>query len=261
MGVVTLTSDFGTVDGYAGAMKGVILSRAPDATVVDITHDIPRHDIAAGAFALANAAPLFPPGTIHVAVVDPGVGSSRAAVIAQSGGQLFIAPDNGLLQLVAPEPTSVYAISAAEFCLREQSTTFHGRDIFAAAAGRLASGANAAEAGPAIELSGRLTGVSDESASGDDSAAYVVHVDAFGNLITDLPAVALPSKPCVTIAGRRIERLATTYQSVEVGELLAYIGSGDTLEIAVREGSAADVLGISRGAIVNVSATPVRADD
>lgn len=252
MAVVTLTSDFGTVDGYAGAMKGVVLSRAPAATIVDITHDVPRHDIAAGAFALATAAPHFPPGTIHVAVVDPGVGSARAAVIVEARDQLFVAPDNGLLALVAPAPARAYAISAPEFCRAERSTTFHGRDVFAAAAGRLAAGANPADAGPVIALAGRL-----ESSLGDggqgDGEVRVVHIDAFGNLITQLPAARVPARPIITVAGQRIAGLSTTYQSVEPGELLAYIGSANTLEIAVREGSAAELLRVTRGARVSVS--------
>lgn len=249
--IVTLTSDFGTVDGYAGAMKGVIFARAPDALVVDITHAIGRHDIAAGAFALANAAPQFPPGTIHVAVVDPGVGSTRAPVIVEAGGQLFVAPDNGLLSLVAPAPDRAYVISAPAFMLTSQSTTFHGRDVFAAAAGTLAAGANPADAGPAIELSGSLS-QSPGTSGGGRTAAVVVHVDAFGNLITDLSAGALPPRPRFSVAGQTIDKLSAAYYSVDVGQLLAYIGSGNTLEIAVREGNAAARLGVERGAVVYV---------
>lgn len=246
MALVTLTSDFGTVDGYAGAMKGVIFARAPEATVVDISHAIPRHDIAAGAFALATAAPQFPPGTIHVAVVDPGVGSSRAPVVVASGGHIFVAPDNGLLGLVAPAPDNAYAIAAPAFMLAQQSTTFHGRDVFAAAAGALAAGAAPGEAGPAVELSGSLAPV---AGAGD---GVVVHVDAFGNLITDLAAARLPAQPRFRIGDQVIETLSPAYYSVDVGEVLAYIGSANTLEIAVREGSAAARLDAGRGTVVYV---------
>jgi len=251
--VVTLTSDFGTVDGYPGAMKGVILSRAPDATVVDITHGIPRHDIAAGAFALANAAPHFPAGTIHVAVVDPGVGGARAAVVVVCDQQIFVGPDNGLLSLVAQAPSRVFTIESPEFCLPDPSTTFHGRDVFAAAAGHLAAGANPADAGPQVSLVGRLAEQAIESPTGQGKAGRVVHVDGFGNLITDLPAQALPDPLYVTIDGHSIDNLSSTYESVDIGELLAYIGSGNTLEIAVREGSAAQRLDVGRGAIVYAS--------
>src|SRR5262245_38148530 len=139
--IITLTTDFGDADGYVGAMKGVLHAGAPGVTVVDITHAVPRHDVAAGAFALATAAPYFPPGTIHLAVVDPGVGGARMPVVLVSGGHVFVGPDNGVFARVAPRPEAAYQVTGAGFRREITSPTFHGRDVFAVTAARLASGA------------------------------------------------------------------------------------------------------------------------
>ncbi len=239
--IVTLTTDFGEADGYVGAMKGVLLSCAPGLTLVDITHSVPRHDIAAAANALADAAPWFPPGTVHVAVVDPGVGGARAAVVVAARRQLFVGPDNGIFDLVAPRPDAVHAIAEPDFRRGAVSATFHGRDVFATTAAQLALGARPAAAGPATTLRGRL-----EFAAGD----RVVHVDRFGNLVTNIAGVAAGAT--VRIAGRAIAGVSRTYESVAVGELCAYVGSRGTIEIAVREGSAAELLGASRGTPVEI---------
>src|SRR5436190_5026829 len=151
MPIVTFTTDFGLRDGYAGAMKGVVLSLAPAATLVDITHGVPPQDVAAGAVTLAQAAPLFPPGTIHVAVVDPGVGGDRADLLVEAGGHVFIGPDNGVLSLAAHAGRRIYRIEAPGFRRDPVSPTFHGRDVFAPTAGRLASGARPSDAGPLVE--------------------------------------------------------------------------------------------------------------
>ena len=188
MSIVTFTTDFGTVDGYVGAMKGVVLSLAQDAVTVDITHDIPRHDIAAGAFALAQAAPLFPPGTVHVAVVDPGVGGERADIVVEAGGSYFVGPDNGLLALAARGPRVAHRIEKPEFRRQPVSPTFHGRDVFAQTAGLLARGTHPREAGPLLpaieELASLLADQDNDDPSSDAGAAVIVHIDAFGNLIT-----------------------------------------------------------------------------
>ncbi len=245
---VTLTTDFGTADGYVGAIKGVITRLAPDAGVIDISHDIPRHDVAAAAFALAQAAPQFPEGTIHVVVIDPGVGGERAAVVVDTGDQIFVGPDNGVFSLVAPMPVAAYAIQQVGFFRSDPSATFHGRDIFAVAAGRLAAGAAPSDVGPRVELLGFITL---PRASGG-ARGTVIHVDAFGNLISDLGAEDLPAEPLLVVAGRSIAQLSTTFESVDRGELVAYIGSGGTLEIAVREGNAAAELGVGRGDPIEV---------
>ena len=242
---MTLTTDFGDRDGYVGAMKGVLLARAPGVTLVDITHAVPRHDVAAAANALADAAPHFPAATVHLAVVDPGVGGARAAVVVAAGGHLFVGPDNGIFSLVAPRPDAVHLIASPAFRRGEVAATFHGRDLFAPAAARLALGDPPAAAGPPVTLHGRL----------DLPAGHrVVHVDRFGNLVTNLAGVPPGSR--FRIAGRVIAGLSGTYESVAVGELCAYLGSRGTVEIAVREGSAAALLGATRGTAIDVEVYP-----
>ena len=245
MSIVTFTTDFGTVDGYVGAMKGVVLSLAEDAVTVDITHDIPRHDIAAGAFALAQAAPLFPAGTVHVAVVDPGVGGRRANIVVEASGSYFVGPDNGLLALAARGPRVAHCIEKPEFRRQPVSPTFHGRDVLAQTAGLLARGTHPREAGrllPAIEE--LVTALPDRDDSADGASAVIVHIDAFGNLITSLPGdFVVPGTWLDLLAsrGRSLRlRAGQTYAEVEPGELVAYVGSAGLVEIAVREGSAAD---------------------
>jgi S-adenosylmethionine hydrolase len=252
--IVTLTTDFGTADGYVGAVKGVVLAHAPDAVLVDIAHDIPRYDIAAGAFALAQAAPHFPAGTIHLVVVDPGVGGARRPVIVDSGSQLFVAPDNGVLGLAVPQPRAAYAITADAFSAEKPSSTFHGRDLFAVAAGRLASGARPGQAGPPVALAGELRLEGEHRGEGGRLFARVIHVDAFGNLITDLRGDKVPPDAVFRVRGLAIPALSSTYENVAKGELLAYVGSGGTLEIASRERSAADDLDMGRGDAVEVLA-------
>jgi hypothetical protein len=247
--IVTLTTDFGTSDGYAGAMKGVILSRAPDAVIADIAHDVARHDVAAGAYALMQAASQFPAGAIHVAVVDPGVGTPRPAVVIEASEYLFVGPDNGLFALVVGAGATAYAIESEAFRLSMPSKTFHGRDVFAAAAGALAAGASPSDAGPRVELTGSLS-VSTATTGG--LTATIVHVDSFGNLITDLDARRIPSGARFWVGGRLLPRLSATFADVRRGELVAYIGSASTLEVAVREGHAAEVLGLARGALVAI---------
>ena len=238
MALVTLTSDFGTADGYVGAMKGVIATLAPEAIVVDLAHDVPRHDVAHAAWVLATAALEFPPGTIHVCVVDPGVGGARAEVIAEARGHRFVAPDNGCLGRVCGPGAPAWRIEAAAFRRPVASSTFHGRDVFAPAAAALARGLAPADAGPPIALA---------PLPGADRPG-VVHVDAYGNLITDLA----PGPAAVRIASRVIA-VRRAFEDVARGELVAYVGSAGTLEIAVREGSAAEALGAARGAPVEAA--------
>jgi S-adenosylmethionine hydrolase len=256
MSIVTFTTDFGTADGYVGAMKGVVLSLAEDATPVDITHDIPRHDIAAGAFALAQAAPLFPAGTVHVAVVDPGVGSARAEIVVEAGGSFFVGPDNGVLALAARGPRVAHRIDGPEFRRQPVSPTFHGRDVFAQTAGLLARGRKAREAGALLPAIEEL--VPPGTTAG--SEAVILHTDSFGNLITSLPGEGLEPGGWLTLiadggAGRPL-RAGRTYADVAPGELVAYAGSAGLIEIAVREGSAARATGLQRGARVRLERRP-----
>ena len=254
MSIVTFTTDFGFSDGYVGAMKGVVLSLSPTATLVDITHGIGAQDVVGGAMALAQAAPLFPPGTIHVAVVDPGVGGQRADVAVEAGGFFFVGPDNGLLSLAAPPPRRVHRIEAASFRREPISPTFHGRDVFAPTAGRLAAGAPVSSAGPPlpalVELEPPLV-----RRLGDRVEGTVTHVDSFGNLITSLAAAVVPPEARVELLGSEgtfKPAFGTTFADVAPGSLVAYIGSSGYLEIGLRDGAAAELTGAARGSTVRL---------
>jgi len=251
---VTLTTDFGFRDGYAGAMKGVVLSLAPGATVVDISHGVPPQDVVAGAVALAQAAPLYPPGTIHVAVVDPEVGGARADLLVEAGGSFFVGPDNGVLSLAARANRRIWRIEAPAFRREPVSPTFHGRDVFAPTAGRLAAGASPEEAGPRVEKMTDLAAPVVRQRAGRVEGR-VIHVDAFGNLITSIGAEHVTPEASIEVEGTGgvyHPVLARTFSDVEPGALVAYFGSGGQLEIARRNGSAAQHVGAERGSIVRV---------
>jgi S-adenosylmethionine hydrolase len=243
MPIITLTTDFGTRDGYVGAMKGVLARLAPSATIVDVAHEIPRHDIAHGAWVLATASREFPPGTIHVAVVDPGVGGERAEVVARIADQLYVGPDNGLFAQLPPA-SEAWRITAPAFRRVDASATFHGRDVFAVAAARLACGEAPERAGPATRLTGRLPWDAPGAGRG-----HVVHVDHYGNLISDLvPGEARR----IRFAGRELA-IARTYEAVAIGEPVAYVGSAGTIEIAIRDGRADDAFAARRGLPVELA--------
>lgn len=250
MALVTLLTDFGTADGYVGAMKGVLYSRAPGVRVIDVTHDIAAHDISGAAHALTNTVPYFPAGTIHVCVVDPGVGGERKAVIVVRNDQVLVGPDNGVFSLVAPRPQAAYEITEAAYLRDRPSMTFHGRDIFASAAAELARGGKPEDAGPQVVLRGKLAQEPLEGA-----AVKVAHVDVFGNLITNLAKKRIPEGAAFRVAGRDIAAISNSYENVGEGELLAYVGSRNTLEVAIRGGNAAETLGASRGTVVEILKT------
>jgi S-adenosyl-L-methionine hydrolase (adenosine-forming) len=255
--IVTLTTDFGSRDGYVGAMKGVVLSLAPNATVVDISHGVPPQDVVAGAVALAQAAPLFPPGTIHVAVVDPEVGGARADILVEAGESFFVGPDNGVLSLAARAGRRIWRIEASAFRREPVSPTFHGRDVFAQTAGRLALGANPSDAGPRLETMTDFAPPTISRRAGRVEGR-VIHVDAFGNLITSLGAEHVPPESSIEVEGTGgvyHPVLARTFSDVAAGALVAYFGSGGQLEIARRNGSAAQHVGAERGSIVRVGAS------
>ena len=238
--LVTLLSDFGTVDGFVGAMKGVIFSIAPDATVVDLTHEIPAQDVRAGAWALREAAPHFPPGTIHVAVVDPEVGTARRPLALECRGHWFVGPDNGLLSLAAEEASTGIALDRPEYHRPQVSNTFHGRDIFAPAAGHLAAGVAPRELGHEIKKWARIT-VPAASFNGDRVMGQVIHVDQFGNLITNIRARDLPGGRAWRLSwlGKEIGPLRQTFGDVASGQWVAYAGSSGQVEIGIRDGRAA----------------------
>lgn len=239
MAILTLTTDFGTRDGYVGAVKGVLARLAPDTVLVDLAHDIPRGDVAHAAWVVATATHEFPYGTIHLVVVDPGVGGARREVIVLVGGQWYVGPDNGVLAYVADASYDAWAIEARTFRGRRVSSTFHGRDLFAHAAAALARGEPAANAGPPVRLAGALPW-------GPRAAGWgrVVHVDHYGNLISDLPAGEAGA--AVSIDGNTLP-VVKTYSDVPPNTLLAYTGSMGTIEIAVRDGRADTRLDAPRG--------------
>lgn len=239
MPIITLTTDFGLRDGYVGAVKGVISRLAPDATLIDIAHDIPRGDIAHAAFVVATATPEFPHGTIHV-VVDPGVGGARRGVIARvplapRGAHLYVGPDNGVFAYLAAD--RAWAIHTP--ALGAISPTFHGRDVFAPVAASIAKQHTELYGDPCT-LTGKLPW---------GGGGHIVHIDHFGNLISDLRGEA--SATAVRIEGHHVA-IVRTYEDVAPGATLAYIGSSGTLEVAVRDGRADTQLGIARGATITI---------
>lgn len=239
-GVVTLLTDFGTADGYVGEMKGVLLSGAPGATLVDIAHDVSPQDVDGARLAVARYWRRFPTGTVHLVVVDPGVGGSRAALAVESEGRFLVGPDNGVLS-----PALLHS-GARCVTLRipaGASATFHGRDVFAPAAALLARGTSLESLGerdsaPVVlrtpEASRRVDG---------SIAGVIIAVDRFGNAVTNLVAWR---GGAVEVAGRRLP-IVRTYADVEPGGAAALTGSSGLVEIAVRDGSAAARLGLSRG--------------
>jgi hypothetical protein len=255
MTIITLTTDFGLADGYVGIMKGVILGIARGVQLVDLSHDIPPQDVREAIYLLDVAAPYFTEGTVHLAVVDPGVGSERRALVVCTGRACYVGPDNGLFTRPLAEPgAQAWALDRPEFWLPQVSRTFHGRDIFAPAAAHLANGAPPGEMGRSIADPVRLALTAPTRTPNGAIRGQVVHVDRFGNLISDVPAawVAGEGWQC-RIAGETFAGIRGTYASVSPGALLMLIGSGGTLEIAERNGNAARRLGVKAGEGVWVS--------
>jgi S-adenosyl-L-methionine hydrolase (adenosine-forming) len=256
--IVAFLSDFGTSDHYAGTMKGVVLGVCPDATLVDIGHDIPAHDVLAGALELAACYRYFPAGTIFLVVVDPGVGSSRRGIAAECGDYRFVAPDNGVLSAVFREtpPRKVVELTERKYARATVSRTFEGRDRFAPAAGWLAKGIALAALGKSIS-NFHVIDLPKPVAGDRELSGEIVRVDRFGNLISNLDhrsfaQLAGGGTVAIAIAGRDIARIVATYADAPPGELCALFGSTDHLEIAVNSGNAAATLGLGRGAKVTV---------
>jgi S-adenosylmethionine hydrolase len=252
--LISLLTDFGCRDWYVGAMKAVLASLAPGVPIVDLSHGVPAHGVAAGAFVLERNRAHFPDGTVHLCVVDPGVGSARAAVALRADGQYFVGPDNGLFgTLASAEDLEVVELDPLGVTEGTPSTTFHGRDLFAPAAARLARGEALAGLGPSAEGLEPVVPWWREIEGG--LSAPILWVDHFGNCITGLPRSALDRMgfaPVVEVGGRSLLGLQETFSDVPRGEPLAYVGSSDTLEIAVREGHGARSLGVGVGDEVRV---------
>jgi S-adenosylmethionine hydrolase len=258
--IVTLTTDFGTRDAYVAAMKGVVLGIAPHARLVDVSHDVAAHDVTEGALALESAVPFFPAGAVHLAVVDPGVGTARRGLALVSEGAIFVGPDNGLFTpFLEGHEWRAFELTAAEYRLRSVSRTFHGRDVFAPAAAHLALGVAPERLGPRIDDPVRLHWSSMRETHGA-VAGTVLHIDRFGNLVTSIRAEAFEAfgPLSIRLAGRPLPFVGT-YGELTPGQAGALIGGSGRLEIAVREGSAAARLRARRGTPVVVSrSSPVR---
>jgi S-adenosyl-L-methionine hydrolase (adenosine-forming) len=257
---VTLTTDFGITDHYVAQMKGVILGLAPGAPIVDVTHEIPPQDVRRAAHLIADLADAFPAGTVHIAVVDPGVGSDRAILAVASGGQFYIAPDNGLLTHVflRAELPSVVVISNPLIRRKSVSNTFHGRDVMAPAAAHLVTGGALSDLGPKPEKSPVRVPCSSGTIFPDRIESQVAWVDRFGNLVVSVPADMLtkfpPERLRVSIGPRQLLGLKRFYAEVPTGDPLLLVGSSGQLEIAVNGGSAAERFGASAGARVVIDA-------
>jgi S-adenosylmethionine hydrolase len=257
--VIALLTDFGTRDHYAGTMKGVALSLCPDATLVDITHDIPPHDVLGGALELAAAYKYFPAGTIFLAVVDPGVGSQRRAIAADAGGYRFVAPDNGVLTVVLREtpPKRVVEITERRYARPTVSRTFEGRDRFAPAAAWLAKGIELTGLGRTLS-SWHTLAVPEAAASANQIVGEVLRVDRFGNLVTNVDRrtfdrFAGAGGIDIAVGPHGIAKMVATYAEAEPGELCALFGSTEHLEVAVNGGSAAERLQLGRGADLTIT--------
>jgi S-adenosyl-L-methionine hydrolase (adenosine-forming) len=260
--IVTLLTDFGTADYFVGAMKGAVLAANPGARVFDITHEVPPYDVEAGAFTLRAAFETFPAGTVHVAVVDPGVGSERRGIAVEGGGHLFVGPDNGLFGHVYERVRTcrVFQLTNASYFRSEVRPTFHGRDIFAPVAGALSRGVRAEELGPEVFDFARLPSAAVESVGDGTLVGAVIHVDRFGNLVTnitpeDLSEEAVARGARLTVAGREVRRFRRFFAdgAQGAGEPFAVWGSAGLLEVALYRDSAARALGAKRGDKVEVS--------
>jgi S-adenosyl-L-methionine hydrolase (adenosine-forming) len=257
--VIALLSDFGTRDHYAGTMKGVMLGICPEATLVDITHDIAPHDVLEGALQLAASARYFPPGTIFLVVVDPGVGSARRGIAAEAGDYRFVAPDNGVLTAALRDtpPRRVVELSERRYARPTVTRTFEGRDRFAPAAAWLAKGTQLAALGRTITDYHKLDLPAAEI-TGDTLRGVVLLVDRFGNLVTNIDrrtfeAFSKQSRIRILVGSTPVERLVSTYAEIGAGEVCALFGSSDHLELAANASSAAVLLQLGKTALIEIT--------
>lgn len=265
--LLTLLTDFGTADYYAGALKGTLLRLAPRAQLVDLSHDLPAGDVEAAADLLAGAVPAFPAGTCHLAVVDPGVGSARRMLVVQWRDHQLVAPDNGLLTPFLADGGSAWAVTRGDLFLAGPGATFHGRDRFAPIAAALLRGDHPAALGAAVDDPVRLQLPQPRrtaAGAGTVLEGRVARVDRYGNLVTDLPAAwleaagGLPRQAATVVVGgdRVVRRWVTHYAELPPGEPGALIGSRGTVELSLRDASLAAAWGVERGAPVRVEAGP-----
>lgn len=254
---ITFTTDFGLQDYYVSAMKGVILQETPEARLIDISHEIPPQDIMAGSWVLKNSAMLFPAGTVHLVVVDPGVGTNRNPVALQIGDQFFVGPDNGIFSLLTNEQEfEAVHLTNQTYWRSDPSSTFHGRDIFAPVAAHLCNGVELNELGdPLDELETYRWAV--PIADKDGVQGWVIHIDKFGNLITNISAslveeVIGSDEVKLYVGNTILDEIKHTFGSVAEGEPVAYIGSSGMLEVAINKGNAEEMLGVQKGAQISL---------
>ena len=259
--IITLTTDFGTQDHYVGTMKGVILSVNPDATIVDITHSVQAFDVLDGAITIAQAYRYFPPDTVHMVIVDPGVGTSRRPIVVTAEKHMFLAPDNGVLSMVYERETrlSVRNATAEHYFLQPVSTTFHGRDVFARIAGYMSKGVEAAKFGDEVTDFVRFATPKPKAINDRMVRGVALKVDKFGNIITnitpqDVPALFRPEPPPfkIMIGTHEITKIKTNYAEGAPGEVFGVLGSMGYLEVAANRGSASEHLSSGKGSEVGV---------
>jgi S-adenosylmethionine hydrolase len=251
--VITLTTDFGCADHFAGVMKGVILGICPRAQIVDITHECRAYDVSEAGFTIAQAYRYFPPKTVHVVVVDPGVGTERRPILVEAAGQLFVGPDNGVFAFVLSEQKSkVRALTNAKYFLQPVSQTFHGRDVFAPVAAHLANGIPPPRLGKPIEDFLRPRSLKPERTARRGWTGSVLKVDRFGNLITSFLAADFPrvmeGSFEMAVGLRQVNQLAIHYEQFGPGEVFLIVGSSGYFEISAPQASAAKILGVAAGA-------------
>lgn len=255
--LITLTTDFGIQDHYVGVLKAVLLSIAPDARLIDISHQIPPQDIMAGAWVVRNSAMLFPPGSVHLVVVDPGVGTQRKPIAIKIKDQYFVGPDNGIFSLIADQyDYEGIELTNSNFWRPNPSQTFHGRDIFAPVAAHLANGVDFSTLGNPIDKLQTYrwaVPISDK----DGVQGWIVHIDHFGNLISNIPESMIREAGAhanlkIYVGNTIFDTIVNTFGDVPDGEPAAYIGSSGVLEIAINKGDAREMLGVEKGAQISI---------
>jgi len=256
--ILTLTTDFGLADHYVGVVKGVILSICPEARIVDISHEAAPFDIAEGAYLIAQAWRYFPQKTVHLVVVDPGVGTARRPIVMQAAGHFFVAPDNGVLSMIySREKHKIRLISAERYFRRPVSHTFHGRDIFAPVAAHLAKGVPAARMGKTIDDYLRPLFEKPQQTGKRTWSGRILKIDHYGNIVTNFSAADFPGLErrdfLLTVGSRQVGVLARNYAEAAQGELFAIVGSSGYLEVSGNQISAARQTGCQSGAPVELN--------
>lgn len=258
--IITLTTDFGTNDHFVGAMKGVILEIVPEAAIVDISHAVQAHDVLDGALTISQAYSYFPTGTVHVVVVDPGVGTKRRPILASSDGYHFVAPDNGVLSMVYAREERIHVrhISSEHYFRQPVSNTFHGRDVFAPVGAYLAKQVDSHKFGEEIQDFVKFAAPKPKAAGENRIRAVVLKVDRFGNLITNVTPTDVPAlfsgkgKFTITVGSKEITEIHSTYAAGSPGEVFGILGSMGYLEISANRAAAAQLTGAGKGSEVAI---------